>query len=69
MRNQYLSLQPSEGIVIRAAADIYAAYIVANRVSEGEEDKWMQRSVREALSIARTADESISSDREVGPIG
>jgi hypothetical protein len=61
---QSLSLQPSESVVVRAAAEIYSAYIIAGRVTEGEEKKWMERSIQEAFWIARTADDAIQSDNE-----
>ena len=59
-----ISLQPSEAVVVRAAASIYAAYIAAGRVPEGQEEPWMSRSIREAIWIARTADDAIQSDNE-----
>jgi len=68
MATTYLSLQQSEGLVFRAAANIYAAYISAGRVPEGEEGKWMKRSIREAISIARVTDSAIVSDEEAIPI-
>lgn len=60
-----LFLQPSEGIVVRAAADIYAAYIIAGQVEEGKEKQWRDRAIREAYDIARTTDENIVSDGEL----
>ena len=50
-----LTLHPSEAVVIRAAAQIYAAYITAGRVKEGSEKEWMQRapSTRPSGSPAR----------------
>ena len=60
-----LSLQPSEAIVARAAADIYAAYIIAGKVQDGQEKTWRDRAIREAFDIARTADEAIVSDGEL----
>ena len=59
-----LSLQPSESVVVRAAAEIYAAYITVGRVPEGQEKEWMSRSIQEAFWIARTADDAIQSDNE-----
>jgi len=35
-----LSLELSESVVVRAAADIYAAYIIAGKVEEGQEKDW-----------------------------
>lgn len=60
-----LSLQPSEAIVVRAAADIYAAYIIAGKVKEGQEKTWRDRAIREAFDIAKTADDAIRSDGEM----
>ena len=60
-----LFLQPSEGIVVRAAADIYAAYIIAGKVEEGKEKEWRDRSIREAYDIATTTDSNIVSDGEL----
>ena len=66
MGKPVLSLQPSEGIVVRAAATIYAAYIAAGRVPDGQETEWMKRSIREAAAIAQMTDQAIQSDDELG---
>jgi hypothetical protein len=66
MGKPVLTLQPSEGIVVRAAATIYAAYITTGRVKEGTEKEWMKRSIDEALWMATTTDEMIQSDNELG---
>ncbi len=66
MEKPYLKLEFSEGIVVQVAGQIYAAYIAAGRVTEGTEKEWMNRSIREALRIARTVDESLQSDSELG---
>ena len=60
-----LSLQSSESIVIQAASTIYAAYIRTGNVAEGDEKKWMQRAIREAIYIAKTTDTNIRSDHEM----
>lgn len=65
MSKPVLSLQPSEGIVVQSAAQIYAAYLVAGRVKEGSEKEWLRRSIQEALLIARVVDESVQSDKEL----
>jgi hypothetical protein len=65
MNKPSLTLQPSEAVVVQAAAAIYAAYIYAGRVEVGREKDWMQQSIQEALWIARTTDDSIRSDSEV----
>jgi len=66
MERTSLALQPSEAVVAQAAATIYAAYQTAGRVPEGAEQDWMRRAVREALWIARNADDAIRSDGEMG---
>ena len=66
MGKPVLSLQPSEGIVVQAAAAIYAAYITTGRAKEGSEKEWMKRSIDEALWMAMTTDEMIQSDNELG---
>ena len=61
----HLKLQHSESVVIQAAAQIYAAYITAGRVQDGEEARWMERSIREAIRIAKATDAAIVSDEEI----
>jgi hypothetical protein len=61
----HLKLQHSESVVVQAAAQIYAAYIAAGRVPEGEEAEWMKRSIREAIQIAHATDASVISDEEI----
>ena len=66
---KHLKLQQSESVVIAAAAQIYSAYISAGRVEDGEEDKWMSRSIKEAIRLAIATDEAIISDDEVESSG
>jgi hypothetical protein len=61
-----LSLQPSEAVVVQAAATIYAAHIVASKVVPGKEQEWIDRSIRDAIKIARKTDEAVQSDTEMG---
>lgn len=66
MERTTLALQPSEAAVAQMAATIYAAYLTASRVPPGSEEEWMRRAVREALWIARAADDAVRSDGEMG---
>jgi hypothetical protein len=66
MTKHRVDLQPSEAVVAQSAAMIYAAYITDGRVAEGEEQKWIERSIREAIQIARLTDEAVHSDNELG---
>ena len=60
-----LKLQHSESVVAHAASRIYAAYIGASRVEEGQEKEWMIRSLREAIQLCAAADDMIISDDEL----
>jgi len=64
--SQYLNLDSNEATVASAAAQIYAAYISAGRVPEGSEPRWMERSVQEAVAIAKLADANVLSKSEMG---
>lgn len=61
-----LALQPSEAVVTQCAANIYAAYVMAGRATEGKEEEWMKRSLNEAIKIALWAEDAIKSDSELG---
>ena len=66
MTKHTLTLQPTEAVVFTASANIYAAYIAADQVPQGQEQEWIERSIREALLIAKRIDDSIQSDEEMG---
>jgi hypothetical protein len=65
MAKNYLELQRTEGIVIEAAATIYAGYISSGRVGEGQEAEYIQRSIREAIQIAKITDRVVIADEEI----
>ena len=65
MDKAYLKLQPSEVAITQSASQIYAAYIVADKVAEGDEDRWMERSIKEAIRIADSVDRSVIAEDEV----
>ena len=65
MGKKHFRLQHSESVVVHAASRIYAAYIASGRVADGEESRWMERSIREAMSITQAVDDSIISDEEI----
>lgn len=68
MSKHYLRLQHSESIVAQTATQIYATYLAAGRIPEGEQDKWIERSVSEAIQIAKLTDEQVISDDEIDSI-
>ena len=65
MSKSFLTLQPSEGIVVQAAAQIYAAYIQSGQVVSGQEAEWMKKSIKEAMQLAKAIDELVVSDDEM----
>lgn len=64
MSKPYLSLQASEAVVYQAAAQMYSSYVVAGLVTEGSEEAWMKRAIRDAVVLARSIDDAIQSDDE-----
>ena len=65
MSKSVLNLQPSEAVVVRAAATIYAAHIAAGRVAAGQEKEIMKQAIADAIFLAKTSDEVIQSDEEL----
>jgi len=65
MAKTYLHLQHSEGVVILAASHIYSAYIAAGRVPEGQENRYLERSIHEALRIAKTVENNVVAEGEM----
>lgn len=66
MSKPKISLQPSEAVVAQIAGMIYAAHIGAGQVVPGKEQEWIDRSIRDAIKIARQTDEAVQSDNEMG---
>lgn len=60
-----LKLQPSESVVLQVAAQLYSAYVISGRVGEGDEAAWMERSIRDAISLAEATDAAVISDDEI----
>jgi hypothetical protein len=56
-------------VVVQVAGHIYAAYIAAGRVAQGDEEQWMQRSIREAIRLATETDQAVISDGEIDHSG
>lgn len=61
----YVALQPTEQSILSASATIYAAYIAADKVPEGQESDWMDRSIKAAFRMCRVIDASVQSDKEL----
>jgi hypothetical protein len=57
-----ITLEPSKGVVSEMAAQIYSAYIIRGDVQEGEENQYMERSIRAAVRIAKTVERSVKTE-------
>lgn len=66
MPKHVLSLQPSEAAVLGAAAQIFSSYIVSGHVTGGNESDMMDRSISEALKMAKRIEEMVQSEGEMG---
>lgn len=60
-----VTLQPSKGIVVQAAAQIFAGYLASGRVDDANEEECLKRAIRAAVSIARLVDSAVQSDAEL----
>jgi hypothetical protein len=65
MNKAKISLQASEGLVFQAAARIYAAFVAADRVRDGEEQQWIERAIRDAIQLAQSTEKLVQSDSEM----
>ena len=66
MAKTYIQLQQSEGFVIQAATQIFAAHIAAGVMTEENKDQIMKQAIRDAIRISVAVDEAIVADAEVG---
>lgn len=66
MAKPVVSLQPSESALFQVASRIYAAYVATGRVTEGNENDMIDRSIAEALQMERLIEEAVQSDKELG---
>ncbi|MFW5698297.1 MAG: hypothetical protein ACOCZK_05645 [Planctomycetota bacterium] len=61
----YMSLQPSEMAVFRAASEIFAAYVASGQVGDEHARKqYMRQSISDAISLATHVEKLIQSDNE-----
>ena len=60
-----MKLQPSESVVAHVASRIYAAYLISGKVSDGQESKWLKRSIDQAIELCLATDDAVSSDDEM----
>lgn len=62
----YLDLQDNEQALLQAASRIYAAYIASGRVTDEENDEWLDRSLYEAVKLAYRIERTVQDAAEGG---
>jgi hypothetical protein len=55
----FIDLKTNEQVLVRAASEIYAAYIQRGLVGEGNEDKYISKAISEAINIAMKIDKLV----------
>lgn len=65
MNRPYISLQPSEGILVQAAAQIFSAYITSGQCTPDNEDEYLKKAIKHAIRMARITDDAVQADKEV----
>jgi hypothetical protein len=65
MAKSYLTLQNTEGYIVIAASQIYAALIQAGKVDAGSEADAMAQAVRDAIRIAKAVDDAVIAEGEM----
>lgn len=60
-----LRLRPSESVVVRAAADIYSAHVLAKEVNDSNREKVINQAIHDAIEIARLVERRVRSDDEL----
>ena len=56
MKLPYLTLQPTEQILVTGAATIYSGYISAGKVEDGKEAEMMNRAINATIRIEKVTD-------------
>lgn len=66
MAKAHLSLDPTETVVLQAAAAIYAAYVQRGltHTDPGKNQDLQQRAVQEAIELARLTDDAVQTESE-----
>jgi hypothetical protein len=59
-----VQLASTEAAVLAAASRLYAAYITSGQASAANEKEFMKKSIKQALLMATTIDDSIKAEGE-----
>jgi hypothetical protein len=62
MASKKIDLNANGQAVTNAAALIYAAFVAQGKVKDGDEEKWLERAIKDAVRIARTVTKVVERD-------
>jgi hypothetical protein len=66
MREKYhATLQPSETAIFQAAANIFASYVAAGKVTEENENEMILKAIKTSITICSVVDKNVRSDEEI----
>ena len=66
MKEKYhATLQPSETAIFRAAANIFASYVVSGKVTDENENEMILKAIKTSITICSIVDKNVRSDQEI----
>ncbi len=65
MSRHYINLQPSEAVLVQAAAQIFAAYVSSGQCTPDKEDELLKKAIKQAIRMAQFIDDVVQADKEV----
>ena len=66
MKEKYhATLQPSETAIFRAAANIFASYVVSGKVTDENENEMILKAIKTSITICSIVDKNVRSDEEI----
>lgn len=60
-----VQLAPTEASILAAASRIYAAFITGGRVVDGQEAKFMQVAIKQAMKMSTAIDDAVKAEGEL----
>lgn len=60
----FIDLQINERTILNAASSIYAAYIKSGKVNNGDEEKYIDKSIQEAIKMALRIEKLVADAEE-----
>ena len=65
MNKPYVSLQPSECVIVQAASQIFSAYVISGHLTPKNEDELLRKAIGQAIRLAQITDDAVQADKEV----